>query len=469
MDNGENNQPQQREERKGIIDRANSAVSNARQLRARAESIKNASKNIRRLRTAATVVRTGALAANPWFWVVVVVAIVILLLILIITSDVDMESDYEYYGALPSPAPVPGDGSTPPTTNPLPGLSLHINQPSPVSNGQEIPLTLDVSYSGSQDVEVLASIPQNTDYVRSDGSYDPSNRLVRWRLSSSTPTESSQNSSGGMSESIISLYASYGFPRPTNPETLNESEQFRWDTYLRPHAEKAAAIVGVDIGFIGMWALLENRITTYMDNCLDDEFDPNTYCSGWGGNWQVGYGMHPAYEYVYVQEAIDHMHPGKTIKQIGDQVIQESKIQEKYVPGSIIPFAPITNPSSFPDITLNDILTGANNGDSEKRHLLGILLKDDAIGAYLLAKKFRSYVDSNDTFSVANRMEGWDTNNGYYDRQKISNYIAGIYNSGIIINKYRFSFTVIPTTDDFKISGYTVSARYITNSNRNEQ
>lgn len=450
MDNGEN---QQREEKKGVMDRANDLINSGRKLRSRAQQIQ---KTIRTVRTAATVIRSGAALLNPWVLLVIVIIIIILLIIIMLTSDGSRPNYDDYYGAAPSPVPGTDPGTNP--TNPLPGLNLTLIGPSPVPNKTNLTFSINTSYSGSQDIEILASVPRNTRFVSATGNHNLQGDLITWRLSANTPTETSGDQESGMSSSTLALYQSYGFPTPTNPRNLSDSESLRWETYLRPHAEKAAAIVGVDIGFIGMWALLENSITTYMDNCLDDEFDPNTPCPGWGGNWQVGYGMHPAHDMTRIEEAMNAMHPGKTLKQIGDQVIRESSQQDKYPAGSRIPFAPITNPPSFPDVTIGEVIAGANSGNGEMRHLLGVILKDDAIGAYVLAKKFKSYVDSNSSLTVAARMEGWGA---YYDRNKVINYIAGIYNSGIVVNKYRFSFTVEPTADDFRIPNYTVSARYV--------
>lgn len=199
MDNGESYPPeggqQQSEERKGIIDRANNAVSNARQLRARVETIKNASKNIQRLRTAATVVRTGALAANPWFWVVVVVVIIILLLVIIIAGGGDMDSNYEeYYGALPSPAPVPGDETTPPSENPIPGLTLEKTGPSSVENGTDIIYTITTTYNGTSDVTIYDKIPENTQFLSATGTtvVDNTNGIVSWKLNDNSPVQSSE-------------------------------------------------------------------------------------------------------------------------------------------------------------------------------------------------------------------------------------------------------------------------------------
>lgn len=458
MDNGDLNQQsqQQREQenKKGIWDRATDTLQSARKVQSRIES---AQKTIRTIKTAATAVRTGAALLNPWVLGAIVVIVIIILLYIMLSGGGSRPDYDDYYGAPPSPVPGTDPGTQPPT-NPLPGLTLTLIGPSPVPNKTNLTFSINSSYSGSQEIEILASIPQNTRFISATGNHNIQGNLISWRLSGNTPTESSGDQGTGLSGSTLALYQSYGFPAPANPRNLTDSESFRWETYLRPNAEKAASIVGVDIGFIGMWALLENSITTYMDNCLDEEFDPNTPCPGWGGNWQVGYGMHPAHDMTRIEEAMNAMHPGKTLKQIGDQVIRESSQQDKYVPGSRIPFAPITNPSSFPDVTIGEVIAGANSGNGEMRHLLGVILKDDAIGAYVLAKKFKSYVDSNNELTVAARMEGWGA---YYDRNKVINYVAGIYNSGIVVNKYQFSFTVEPTADDFRVPNYTVSARYV--------
>ncbi|MBU2632842.1 transglycosylase SLT domain-containing protein, partial [Patescibacteria group bacterium] len=223
-------------------------------------------------------------------------------------------------------------------------------------------------------------------------------------------------------------FKQYGFPNPTSPTVMSDAAKNRWQKYMMPHAVKVASLLNIDIGWIGMWAWIEDSFNTYMDNCRDSEYNPNTYCSGWGGQWQVGYGNHPAYMLGYLKSAISAMHPGKTVQQIGQGVIDNSNVQDKYS-GK---FRPITTPATFPNKTADEILSGANRGSSESRMLLGILMKDDAIGTYLIGQHFKD-LTSQHRGKLASVMNRW-TSGGYYAPQKIINYIAGIYNVGISTN-----------------------------------
>lgn len=232
------------------------------------------------------------------------------------------------------------------------------------------------------------------------------------------------------------LYSSYGFPNPSSPKQMSEDTLFRWNNYLRPHAQKAAQIVGVDVGLIGMWPWLESQITT-LDNCGDSDHDPNTLCNWNDTLWQVGWGIFPEWESVYLQEAVDAMRPGETLQQIGNRVISES--QELKAGGKRCPkdewyesvICKPYNPSyTFPNVTsVNDLISKGKNGDLEAQKQVALLMKDDAIGAYILAKKFKSYVDNNSNKKVADLMAGWPPYTPYQP-QNVVNYIAGVYAAG---------------------------------------
>ena len=397
--------------------------------------------------------------STPHGMLITAIVVVVLFLLVTIAYLFFKTSPYEFSDEpVTEPLPVPGEDAG--GTSPIPGLTLFLPEVAPVPAGEKITIPIRVTYSGNEEIEVLASVPEGARFVSATGGYELFTNLIVWRLSANTPTLTEEGG-GGMSQSKIELYRSYGFPAPDNPQEMSAAQRLRWEKYYRPHALVVAGILNVDLGLIGMWPWLENGFQAYMDNCLDSEFNPNTYCDSWGGNWQVGYGNHPAYEGVArVTEAMRAMHPGRSAKEVGDQVIADSYIEEKYNPSGLIPYIPITNPSEFPNKSVEEIAAGADVGNVEDRRLLGVLLKDDAIAAYLIGTKFKGYVDGNDQLSVAQRMAGWSAT--YYSPQKIINYIAGIYNERVTTREYEFSFTIEPADgDNLTVPGYTVSGRVV--------
>lgn len=427
------------QQRAGFVDRINRLEQNAgRFFRAGGETERTALRGGSRLagqtgsRIAGGLGRGGGqvlmragttVAAVSWeVWLVIIIILVILLLILLIIMGLSsMGSDSIIVSKVADKQEVPN----------------------PVEGSTESDITYTISVSGNaSSATIVDPIPQNALFVSATGNYelakDASGNIkeVRWRVSSQATASQSSSSAQVATPAANQKFTfdpakfrQYGFPNPTTPTVMSSSVKNRWQKYMMPHAVKASSLLGIDIGWVGMWAWVEDSFNTYMDNCRDNEYDPNTYCTGWNGQWQVGYGNHPAYMINYLKPAMSAMHPGKSAQQIGQKVIEDSKIQEKYS-GK---FRPITNPSTFPNKTADEIISGAKNGNQESRILLGILMKDDAVGTYLVAQHFKD-LTSQHRENLASVMNRW-TSGGYYAPQKIINYIAGIYQTEISGNE----------------------------------
>jgi hypothetical protein len=265
-------------------------------------------------------------------------------------------------------------------------------------------------------------------------------------------------------------YSNLYLPTPGAPVELTGDEKYRLEKYFLPYAYSAAQMKNADWRLMAMWVFIEDYITNYMDNCLDGnknfgedaDLNQNTTCTGWvnsqlgvAPNWQVGWGIFPWMGIDYLEEAIAVMRPGESIQEIGQQVIDESRDEDRYTKRGLVffkpPNDPITNPEIFPDdVTLEQIIEGAkplgddtdrsktcrpddrahadpfqDPKDCQMRQLLGILMKDPAISAYLLAIMWH---DTLDRGNLATTLKTWGPpdKNPYSDLQRVSNTIAAM-------------------------------------------
>lgn len=307
------------------------------------------------------------------------------------------------------------------------------------------------------------------------------------------------------------LYKSYGFP-PPNAEFkgLTEGEIYRWRKYYLSPAIAASKLVDIDMGLLGMWVYFENYMLLYQDNCFDfnksidlkADFNQNTYCPGWYkvkngkkvNNWQVGWGL---FSYEAAEDfrnelpyVIKILHPGKSIQQIGQEGIEKSKRIDAYTekePWTYKPpNDPITDPEFFPDVTLNQIIEGALpiGGDDreiaqeakipEMRQLYGILLKDEAIGAYILARHFKE-VEKINRGRITKDSPNWSLPN--QNLQNAINLIATLYSlnfdpddvtitnvedngDGKVSSGEEIEVTSVCTRDDWEIAPEYCSREY---------
>ncbi len=293
----------------------------------------------------------------------------------------------------------------------------------------DLAYTINVTYPGAaQDVIVTDPLPQGTTFVSATEPFtlqkDTNGAItaVQWSLAninnpSPSITEAAQASFD------LQKFTSYGFPPPSspNPITLSGNDLTKWKQEMLPEASKVASLTGVDIGILGMWPFIEGtHYDQFYDNCNDgkngEDYNPNTPCLF--DNWQVGYGVRPMEQISLLQDAITNMHPGETVQQIGQAVLDQAKAAG----------APLTYPDNgtFPDVSIGDIITGAQNGNGPMRARLGTLMMDRGIGTYILGRSFQGSLGPN----LASTMEGWDSH-GYYDKQKVINYIKAIYDAGV--------------------------------------
>jgi len=393
------------------------------------------------LRSAAT-----AIASATWeIWVPILIGLVILILVMAII--------------------IGGGGNAVANPNGQENqLSITKTGPDHIDNGASATFNINVSFSGQADqIVVTDPVPDGTQYVSctpSDACSDV-NGVVTWTLSPSNTTSTTNqttqgsdiaNSTSTQTTTTTFDYSKYGYPVPQNPNPLLNSSGYKafldtWNNYMGKYAIKAGGIIEVDPGMIGSWAFIEGDINTFYDNCDDGkyggDYDPNTPCFPHDGkNWQIGYGIRPLDGWQDdLQEAVNKMYsPGANIAQIGQAVIDNSKTRSK---------TPITYPSVFPpDKTIQDIVNGSKGGDKLSRQLLGILIKDDAIGTYLVGKDMKGYAD------LGAKMAGdfqWPKGNPYYAPSKLTNYFDAVYRAGTPaggaidnspVNSYSASLTV---------------------------
>ncbi len=404
---------------------------------------RNLANKLKRARTAFTAARTAGTAAatsEVWAPILIIGGIIFLLflflfliiLILFITGDYDQED----------------------TADSIPGLTISLTGPNKIDNGQNIEYVAHITYTGNDDITIIDPIPSNATFVSATEPHTVNASNIIWKLNSLQP-EGAEGSASAKNTFPQTLFQRYGFPAPTTPTAMTPDELARYKTYFMPHAVKAAEMIDSDAGLVGlasMWAWIEDHFNTYMDNCNDSDFDPNSPCPYFGREWQVGYGNHPRDEIENLKEAIEKMYPASTsIQSIGQRVIDQSKTRDTR--SKAITFEGGKFPS---DVTIDMIVNGYIAGDRRSHELAGILFKDDAIGTYLVVKKFKTYVDNNGVISIADRMESWSSS--YYNRQKVVNLIAGVYNAGFNqlsgTRRYTLHIVLKPTEDNTVIDNY---------------
>lgn len=225
----------------------------------------------------------------------------------------------------------------------------------------------------------------------------------------------------------VEHFTARGFPPPNTEadpggKKMTGDTLVRWNTY-KDLAMKASTATGTDIGFIGMWPLLENDFDTFMDNCADRDSNPNTPCASWGSNWQVGLGVHPGNMINSYESAFTKMYgdaSDATVQRVGQSVLDAAKAKGK--PLTIIG-------DTFPNISLSDTITKAKNGDQTARLHIATLTKDPALGLYLVGVHFGATdVGREPKDNMADRMNGWPPA-GTYTPQRISNLIKMIYDA----------------------------------------
>jgi hypothetical protein len=404
---------------KGLVNKGTNMVKNAAK-NAGKKAVSAAEKQAAKLATQAA----SRIVLTPHFWIGVLILLVIILfiaLIIYLFSGSDENIDEK-----------------------LPEVVIVKSGPTSVANGEKIAYTLYVEYPGPADnIIVMDEIPDGTKLVEEETTqpftYNALEKSITWSLKD-IQYGGGSNYVTGSREFPQDKFQEYGFPPPEEDAISMPGELLaKWQSGMASHALRASQITGVDAGILGMWPWLEGtNYNNYYDNCNDPnsrpylsdaDYDGNTPCPYL--NWQVSYGVRPMETLDYIKSALEDMHPGKTAQEVGQGVIDRSFETDV-----------ITYPgSTFPSLTIDEILAGIERGvgpdagkddrqrrpsdeDQEMRGWIAILLKDEAIGTYVLAKVFEGRIGP----SLADIMEGWSA---YYNRQKVINYIYAMYKAGI--------------------------------------
>ncbi len=297
-----------------------------------------------------------------------------------------------------------------------------------IESAGQITYTINVNYANwSGPIAITDPIPNNAEYVScSDNCVikgDANGNLVaEWTIN---PTNTQTTTSSNTTQETSSFnYAEYGFPAPQNPNPVLNTSYYQnwldqWNTYMSPQVAKVLSLpefsqTKVEAGMLGGWFLHEQNPNTFYDNCNDKPTNPNTPC--YSNNWQVGYGVRPMETEQFLENAIKAMHPDKEPSQIIQDVIAASKARGGE-------YAITTNISIPEGITTSDIVQGAEKGDGNSRLLIGILMKDDAIGTYILTKVLEWYAGPN----MAKDFDSWPGN--FHNPQDVSNSFSAAYMS----------------------------------------
>jgi len=390
----------------------------------------------------------GLLGAISWeVWAVIIGIILLLLLILFLLTGVFDDQSGNLVSITKSVDKEAVDN--PPTD------AGYLNPATPTP--QDITYTINVSYSGqAQLITVTDPIDENAFVVSADnnptyldaaGTQTTDLKLARtvvWTITpsgSSAPISSTSTSTTPQTptNSFVfdaAKFSEYGFPAPQNPNPakLSGNDLARWKTMMS-YAVKASQVTCqgqdqgkcVDVGIIGMWAWIESTFYSYMNVCGGtQQANQNNYCNYNTILYQIGaFGNHPEYTIPYFKAAFETMHPGETPQAVGQKILDNSKNSSLCSKKD----CPISKPDSFPNITVDELVAGTKAGKQDIRMLLYTLYKDDAIGAYLVAKHFQ---DIGLNKNLASTMKGWDKSSyDSYNSQRIINHIKGIYDAGI--------------------------------------
>lgn len=349
------------------------------------------------VRTGARLLATAVAFTMPfWGWIAVGVGIaggilLIILLIIIITQQVTMDGkvsiDVQKTGPLVTPNPVQDEENL-------------------------VTYVIEGSYSGPiGSVVVVDTLPPETEYVSSGGPVEPTvnGNVITWNIVTGSGTGTTLTGPSNLDTFNQSYFSSIGFPAPSGTVQLSAEGLQRWDEGAGAAILKAAGIIGIDPGLIGAWSFFEGiNYDPAVDNCDDgrngEDTNPLTRC-GNTSNWQVGgVGIRPSEQLGVLAEAFEQMYgssDASTVQRVGQDV-----------------YSKIGRSGTFPSISAAE----AASSFSSNPDLAGDLMRDWQIGAYILAKLFKSYGNS-----VADTMERWSPE--YYNRQKYINWVKALYDA----------------------------------------
>lgn len=294
---------------------------------------------------------------------------------------------------------------------------------------EEIIYSLVVSYPGTaKDIIVEDPIPQGAEYVSSSpqaktldekgNETSDSKKIVKavWSLKTITSSASESAEEEPVSVSYQKYTANpYFLPEPNGASDIEYSDEIMSNLnklgsavarnlpYLTTKFD--AKYVDPFLSVIWVGAIEQSFGDTYSWNCQDvpsikiNDGCPNGYYSG---GWQVGYGIQVSQAAGHLEEDFNAAYGAgsaenaKKVKEVGDTVIKNSENSSK---------GQITNPSSFPEVTISQLVQEANASNTASQQALAILLMDPNLGSITIAQEVAGDISARDNWRAT--MESW--------------------------------------------------------------
>jgi uncharacterized repeat protein (TIGR01451 family) len=373
--------------------------------------------------------------------------LIFLLIIFAVIGDKEL-SDYTDFAQGNPPEGTPGSGEE------NQNIVFSKSAPDSVANGETITYTLSLSYSGTGNVVVSDQIPPNTEFVTASGvakeEKDSQGRVnkVTWSLNDNLEEIGPAVPPPPTQGIDFTKYtqAPYFLPPPNNePVTPFTSEDItranrlgslvnQYQNYLLTKRE--AKYVDPFLAVIWSLAIEGSAGNPYSWNCNDNgNRDINAGCVGWynSGNWQVG-GVQVSQASKHLADdfrAIYNNTDPATVQQVGQAAIDNGNI---------------TNPSSFPAISIEEIVRQAGEpGDlgvyrnttpeeAKAQQLIAVLLMDPKLNAVTMSLEIAGDIVGRDNWAEA--MRGWGS---WYNTnmQRFSNRAA------LLATQYSGTYTAI--------------------------
>lgn len=369
--------------------------------------------------------KAGVLFENPYS-IAILVAIIIIIFIIILIFIIINNNDNQ-----------PGSSSVPLTISKSVDKA-EIPNPSPNTAGENLTYAINVSYPGSaQDIITTDPLPDNAEFVGATGNpelldsggniaSDPAKiRTIRWSAAKSQPQSSASASIAPSANVNVINYTKppFSLPPPNGPsdakygtkviDNLNQlgSLVAKHQDFIRTKVKYADPFLSV----VWSGAIEGTGGDNYTWNCKDIPGTINQGCPGGfsSGSWQVGYGIQVSQAVSQLAAVFDAVYgtgasqdPAK-VQQIGQAVVDGSGSAKG---------GKITNPASFPSVTISQLVTSAQGGNESSQQAVALLLMDKEVGAVTTALEVAGDIGNNWRAS----MEGWGS---YYSKnmQNFSN------------------------------------------------
>ncbi len=410
-------------------------------------------------------------------YIIIGVVIFILLIIFLIIGDHESNTYNELIRTNePTPTPVLAQNQN---------ISLIKSAPESVNNGENITYTLSLSYSGNGNVLVSDQIPPGTEFFTASGNVtketDSTGKVTRitWSLNDNlteqldqTGPDSPSLPTQGIIDPLKYTQSPYFLATPqADNDIVYSSEEItkanKLGSLINQHQNYLLTKVKNNnpqytdpfLSVIWTMAIEGSGANPYSWNCNDVSSDINAGCVGWynSGDWQVG-GIQVAQVTDHLaddfREVYGNTNP-ETVQRVGQKVIDNGNI---------------TNPSTFPAISVEELIAQAgkpgssnvnrptSDQEAKAQQLIAILLMDPAINAINIALEVAGDIASQDNWLAT--MQSWGVDYYRKNTQLFSNRMAalatkytGSYASSSnqpTINK-TFKLTVKPINSDFYI------------------